>query len=440
MKMTPLSIVLAIVVLYVCRVQGQSQCVSPTGVKGQCISIFECPALLALLNKRDKEKEDVKLLKDSHCGFIKQHIPKVCCEIIVDTTDRRCFTPDANIGTCISLYSCPPLKNLLRPPISKEDLAFVQNSKCEGPDKYSVCCGPEINIITSPQKNCMPSAAPPDPRTECCGLDSSTGNKIFGGNETAIDQYPWLTILEYRGIKDNKIKLLCGGALISSKYVLTAGHCVAGQVLRVGTPVNVRLGEYDTASYDKDCVEVEGGGQDCNEPVMIIPIEKVIPHKDYNPESALKRHDIALLRLTDAAPYTDFIRPICLPISDIMQTTSPHMLFVAGWGAISDMKSFSNVKLHVELPYKPLKECQRSYEVPGRKVKLWNGQICAGGVEGKDSCKGDSGGPLMFDTGRIYQVVGIVSFGPTPCGIESVPGVYTKVYEYLPWIRRQMKP
>lgn len=67
--------------------------------------------------------------------------------------------------------------------------------------------------------------------------------------------------------------------------------------------VNVRLGEYDTSSDGPDCVEVEGGGQDCTEGHIVLPIEKVIPHKDYKPESSLRRHDIALLRLKDEAPY-----------------------------------------------------------------------------------------------------------------------------------------
>ncbi|XP_028042611.1 phenoloxidase-activating enzyme-like, partial [Bombyx mandarina] len=83
--------------------------------------------------------------------------------------------------------------------------------------------------------------------------------------------------------------------------------------------------------------------------------------------------------------------------------------------------------------------CQPAYSVQNRKITLWNKQICAGGVPGKDSCKGDSGGPLMYENGRQYEVVGVVSFGPTPCGLPDIPGVYTKVYEYLDWIRSTVK-
>lgn len=69
--------------------------------------------------------------------------------------------------------------------------------------------------------------------------------------------------------------------------------------------------------------------------------------------------------------------------------------------------------------------------------------MCAGGEKGKDSCRGDSGGPLMWenpDRNKIYEFVGVVSFGTFPCGSENVPGVYTKVYEYLSWIHQTTTP
>ena len=61
--------------------------------------------------------------------------------------------------------------------------------------------------------------------------------------------------------------------------------------------------------------------------------------------------------------------------------------------------------------------------------------------EGKDSCNGDSGGPLVARefSGEPWYQAGIVSFGPTECGILDEPGVYTKVAEFLPWIMSKLE-
>ncbi|XP_026735969.1 phenoloxidase-activating enzyme-like [Trichoplusia ni] len=430
-----------------CLVNGQSNyCNTPSDDEGECISVYKCPPLLALISKKDRTSQDVDLLKKSQCGY-DGDAPAVCCPKATTPTpepEGSCYTPEGQPGQCISLYSCPHLANMLKPPVPPENIKYVQNSKCEGTEQYSVCCGPMGNrqkdVVIG---NCQArmNAFPPDPRTECCGVDSRVGNKIVGGNATTVDQYPWLVMIEY--VKQGVTKLLCGGVLISGKYVLTAGHCVAGQVLDVGTPKRVRLGEYDIANEGQDCAPVEANGEDCTDGVTRIAIERAIPHPQYNPVSPQKRHDIALLRLKETAPFTDFIRPICLPTRD---WTSPSRipanftLYAAGWGAVSTRQSYSNVKLHVDLPYVPPERCQPAYSLPGRSVNLWAGQLCAGGINGKDSCKGDSGGPLMYEDGRTYEVIGIVSFGPVPCGMEGIPGVYSKVYEYLDWIRRTITP
>lgn len=75
-------------------------------------------------------------------------------------------------------------------------------------------------------------------------------------------------------------------------------------------------------------------------------------------------------------------------------------------------------------------------------VNQWNinpdSQICAGtlgasSTDAKDTCSGDSGGPLMTinkSTGQWF-LVGIVSFGDYPCdGL----GVYTNVKFFYNWI------
>merc|ERR550519_2972984 len=69
-----------------------------------------------------------------------------------------------------------------------------------------------------------------------------------------------------------------------------------------------------------------------------------------------------------------------------------------------------------------------------KKAKLTTDQLCAGDDKA-DACGGDSGGPLLhLNADYSWMVVGIVSFGPSSCARE-VPGVYTKVANYLPWIK-----
>lgn len=94
----------------------------------------------------------------------------------------------------------------------------------------------------------------------------------------------------------------------------------------------------------------------------------------------------------------------------------------------------SSIKLKVRLPVVDDESCRKAYRL--HNLKLGPGQVCAGGVRGRDSCLGDSGGPLMYiDSEKIACVLsGIVSFGSEQCGAPGVPGVYTKVEHYMDWI------
>ncbi|ERL95761.1 hypothetical protein D910_00254 [Dendroctonus ponderosae] len=49
--------------------------------------------------------------------------------------------------------------------------------------------------------------------------------------------------------------------------------------------------------------------------------------------------------------------------------------------------------------------------------------------------QGDSGGPLQIRKNNRYYLIGIPSVG-LQCGQVNVPGVYTWVASYLPWIQQ----
>jgi len=67
-------------------------------------------------------------------------------------------------------------------------------------------------------------------------------------------------------------------------------------------------------------------------------------------------------------------------------------------------------------------------------------QFCAGQLEdGKDSCFGDSGGPLFCVEDGRQVLYGIVSWGGKYCGNAAEPGVYSTVANVLPWIKNETK-
>lgn len=55
-----------------------------------------------------------------------------------------------------------------------------------------------------------------------CGL-SRASNRIVGGEEAFLGQFPWMARLFVR--VGSRKTYICGGSIISKKYVVTAAHC-----------------------------------------------------------------------------------------------------------------------------------------------------------------------------------------------------------------------
>jgi secreted trypsin-like serine protease len=80
--------------------------------------------------------------------------------------------------------------------------------------------------------------------------------------------------------------------------------------------------------------------------------------------------------------------------------------------------------------------CIRS--LAGESQRLTDNMICAGMPDGKsDACQGDSGSALAISQGDIYTAAGIVSWG-IDCNTRGKYGVYTRVVNYLDWIKKTM--
>lgn len=125
---------------------------------------------------------------------------------------------------------------------------------------------------------------------------------------------------------------------------------------------------------------------------------------------------------------------------------------VVGWGWIREIdgedhvsnnnKGYPSVTLQkVKLPILRNDVCEAWFQSQSKKITLLPSQFCAGfNFGGKDACRGDSGGPMIIednsDTGR-YKLIGIVSAG-IGCARPSLPGLYTRVASFIPWINAQL--
>lgn len=241
-----------------------------------------------------------------------------------------------------------------------------------------------------------------------CGVPQVTPLRVIGGEPVFPHSYPWLAAIVFPNGQ-----VLCGGALISASFVITAAHCLLK--IRTGpSAVLVLLG-----TKDLQTVTAPQSG------AIVVPVIDIIPYPAFNPETA--EHDIAVVHLGATVPFTPAISPICLPLHNTDFINA--FVVVAGWGA-NEFQPQSDVPVETTLTVVNNSVCEKHF---AQMTQIGKGMMCALGRH-KDACMGDSGGPLMWNHLSRWYLVGLVSFGK-PCRKDSIsPGVYTRVNMYLDWI------
>lgn len=151
-------------------------------------------------------------------------------------------------------------------------------------------------------------------------------------------------------------------------------------------------------------------------------------------------NDIALLQLDRPIKFGAKVQPVCLPYGgpggSAATDYAGSMAVVAGWGRTGEGKPTSPVLRAVAVPVWSADQCADSDY--GRQ-RLTENMMCAGYHDGgRDACQGDSGGPLHRESAAgSVEVIGLVSWG-RGCARPNLPGLYTKVVNYAPWIRKQL--
>ncbi|XP_025016329.1 serine proteinase stubble isoform X2 [Tetranychus urticae] len=274
---------------------------------------------------------------------------------------------------------------------------------CSGGVLWSCCVPHDVkkssaNVITEPE----------------CGRTYARNSKIVGGANARFGEVPWQAAVVKRQYFNQKIS--CGGALINNKWVVTAAHCV---YKTPATNLRLRLGDYNLRGQTEKFTHEEFG------------VKRKVVNEDYNP--ATYQNDIALLELSHEVEFKQHIIPVCLPAKGENFTGS--MATVTGWGRTTyGVPASLGVLQKVDVEIIDSNTCQQWMKSVGRRETIYSNMLCAGYKEGgKDSCQGDSGSPLTFKSDGKSVLIGLVSWG-VGCARPNLPGVYTRVSEYVDWI------
>ncbi|XP_017967188.2 chymotrypsin-2 [Drosophila navojoa] len=223
---------------------------------------------------------------------------------------------------------------------------------------------------------------------------------IVGGQNAAAGDAPYQISLQTLAGSH-----LCGGAIISASWILTAGHCVSG--------------------WPADRLRVAMGSTRYSEPGAVHYPAAIYLHCSYDRP---KYHsDIALLQLNESIAFDALTQPVQL-VNESWPAGSLELLFT-GWGTQSAGGATPAQLQRVQQQHIPRPECEArldGYE----DVQLGGCHVCAFRERNIGACHGDTGGPLVYKD----QLVGILNF-MVPCA-QGVPDVFMDLRYYSEWIRR----
>ncbi|MGR5120799.1 S1 family peptidase [Vibrio astriarenae] len=236
--------------------------------------------------------------------------------------------------------------------------------------------------------------------------------RIIDGTPAEDNSWPFIGALVQASLAASQGQI-CGASYLGGRYVLTAAHCVEG-----------------TSAND---IELVFGVNDLDDESQgtRISVNNIYMHEDYEPNQLL--NDVAVLELPRELTSSE-ATPVTLSQSGRLEElymSGDVTLTVAGWGTTvpNGGTVLPDSLLQVDVKLVSYQECNDVYDnVPSQN-------FCAGTpTEGQDSCRGDSGGPIIVkETG---EQLGWVSWGDQYCGREGSYGVYADAGYFEGWLSR----
>lgn len=231
---------------------------------------------------------------------------------------------------------------------------------------------------------------------------------VVGGDRVKVTEFPWQVSLSVR-IGGDTFK--CGGTLVDARHVLTAAHCLDRKDPRdMSGSAPVQAADV-RAGFGSDRYLIDD---------TAVSATMVTLHPKWKTTGVELDNDAALIELARDAPAG----ARAIPVRTVAIGPADGPLWVSGWG-------LTQTRADADF-YGPL-QAARVTAAASCGYQLTPSMICAG-APGKDSCSGDSGGPLVGGGRGQEQLVGIVSWGASPCARDDASGVYTRASAVADWV------
>jgi hypothetical protein len=230
------------------------------------------------------------------------------------------------------------------------------------------------------------------------------------GGANAGDRYPSVAVIQ---ASDSGGGFSCSGSKFSSRWILTAAHCVSD--------------ETSDAVLDPSVFRVAVGNAAVDSRSDWRAVVQVVRYPGWN-RSELTG-DVALLKL--AAPVDQWSLELASPSRE--PVARPAVGTVVGFGLVNDTPTTDPNNMQAGTT---------SIFSSAVCAQAWMGfdpatQVCAGTLNGSTppatTCSGDSGGPLLVSDALGDWIVGTTSFG-AQSGCRDAPSVFSRVAAYRSWI------